>query len=542
MHDISPVKPSFYDGANQPETARLRLMADNVADKISLGAMSGFGNGDVVVDYGSGDSPFLGQKLKERGLNYVPIDRNPASVATMKQHGFSNAVHQLAEKPMPIDKGSIDVAHARFLFGWLNPDEQKDALYGMFEAVGSGRVIIIDYDWSSSEGPEELNHAIAVATQTLREFGFNPNFGEELHVVTGELAEEYIHLHAIEATVHAVEIFDSYEGPISEASTMVKQTAGSLIDKLDSYGMWDKVEEMQKALLELEHYIKSNPDTPVKLPKIYLQKIDLDTPRSDDIESLPEKECPEYVGRFTTTDYHRVLEWTKGNIAVIAKSKPLIDFLRRLQADAYVKAGLVDRDSLANGLLPDSVDPPDQVERSVYYTVGGVSEDRFTPLGFIRFIVPDSNVGVRSLPSYQHLTDLEKGKIGDRVIELSALAKDELNGSIEEVIGAIMTMASDVVDSNVWRYVIMSLETSNVRLFKALFGDGMRLSGDAYQLEMEGVNESKSYQMVIVDAQDFFPKLTEHLIARSSTAEHKGREVSPMIKKMLAISDNQQDQ
>ena len=86
--------------------------------------------GVVVVDVGAGESTSLGVTLTVRNpsLTYVPVDIRSDAVDTQRRCGFDGRVGSATD--LPLGDGTVDVVHARFVFGWLDPAGRRPCRRG----------------------------------------------------------------------------------------------------------------------------------------------------------------------------------------------------------------------------------------------------------------------------------------------------------------------------------------------------------------------------------------------------------------------------
>jgi hypothetical protein len=155
------------------------------ADLLSLAALGAVVDRPrvVVADVGAGESTSLGAALTVRNpsLTYIPVDIRSHDVDAHRSWGFDGLVGSATD--LPLAEGTVDVIHARFLLGWLDPVGRRWAVEEMCRmSKGAARAVLIDYDWASAAGPDVLVLWKDKLLELLAGFGFDPYYGQQLNV------------------------------------------------------------------------------------------------------------------------------------------------------------------------------------------------------------------------------------------------------------------------------------------------------------------------------------------------------------------------
>lgn len=527
----------FYAGeGNRPEAERLAMMAE-YADGVSvasiveaIGTMKKRG-GAVVLDVGAGDSVSLGKNLKTLGYAYLPVDVREEAVAAQVAAGF-DAEKAQADK-LPFESASVDIVHARFTLGWLSEEDRNGFLR---EVLRVGKVtsagVFIDYDWSVVDGPELFMEGIAQVRKLLADFGFNPDYGKVLHDdIKSSFADIVKNGRAFSKKDPLMQTtesrYASYAGSITGAMPIIRQTVEAIKTKLQEYGMVDDVAKLDDVMAGLESFAKSNPDEEVRLSDIVA--VNVIVQNNMQIQSdTPEKRSSAYIG---TQEYRRGIDYKALPFGAVlanvveAKSTSFIQEVRRLQAAAYVQDRIVSNEAVdaATGGLTEMIDPGELIARSRYFASLLVGNDIG---GCVRAIYPDGERGVRSLPTIDRImrhspetaAELSEHPVMDptkKVIEVSALAKNMLRGSLNDVVDAVLAMA-ETVRREGCDYAVMGLQESKVRLIEGVFGKDaiQRISGaDAvHPVDLPGVKDNVKFVPLVVDARLFIDMVNIHAL------------------------------
>jgi SAM-dependent methyltransferase len=276
MSPICAGSGGFYDGAlsSSAEAARLRSMA-GAADGVSLAALGAVVDrpGAVMADVGAGESTSLGAALtrRNRSLTYVPIDVRSPAVDAHRRWGFDGRVGSATDLPLAGD--TVDIVHARFVFGWLDAAERRRAVEEVLRVSRSAaRMVLIDYDWSSAAGPEVVALWRDKLIELLSGFGFDPYYGQRL------AADVARHLEAagVEAADYsAKEVRATTTEPIGQALGMIGAVMASVRGRLSAVGLDDHADELAALHAAVADHGRRRPSTPITLPTMVATTVDL---------------------------------------------------------------------------------------------------------------------------------------------------------------------------------------------------------------------------------------------------------------------------
>lgn len=515
---------NFYHEGSDAEAERLRMMA-RIADGVSINTIRQLrpmldSSAPVVVDIGAGDSLSLGSSLREAGYTYIPVDTRNEVVEAHRSAGF-DAVQAMATK-LPMKNNTVDALHSRFTWGWLGSEERSMALAEMLR-VGRDKMAltVIDYDWSTVRGPKIFVDIVEKVKDIMRETGFDPDYGakaaDDINAKLGQLV----------SGEHSVseKRTETYIGTIDKAYDIINQTARAIIDQLNLIDMRDKAAELSSDLAVLQAYIAQHPDEKATLPDIVATSVAIDEKSSkytnvmatylssyDGLEATVEKPEPFIEGRDFVQALPDVEALSKVAVAV---SPSMIHAARVIQTVAYIKDGIVGFSAVGrDGALSEEIDPQELVNRSIYFT--SMRPDGKIG-GMIRIIRPDSQVGIRSLPTidrlYRHspkawqwLLDSPVMERPEEVMEVSGLAKNMLGGSFQDTVLAMLVM-SEFAIQNGYRYGIMGLQKSKLGAIEGVFGTQaiQHIQGEdaEHPVDLPGVSESIRFAPLYVDGYQF---------------------------------------
>lgn len=522
----------FYNVSTVSEAQRLRLMA-LFADHVSVAAVhSALGEnieGKIILDEGCGDSTTLGEQLTAIGATYVPTDMREASVTAQRERGFNG--HQSLVTALEVDTGSVDMPHARFTFGWLTSGQKDTALLEMLRVSrpDEAALTVIDYDWASITGPTPFLDVVEETKARMRSVGFEPDYGStvvedvqsRLEAIADKPGEISVQEHRV----------PTYVGPIDGALPILASTAESIASQLEGVGMVDAAANMRGLLDTLRQYVAQHPDEKVKLPDI-VAAIAVIHNKSDVFgDALADhttvynflRQCKQVLRAeafIEGKDYEAVNSSVPGLKEVVLASHPsLVLAARRIQFDAYLKDGIVTNEAKGpDGALNTEIDPVELVQRSKYVVSLGETNVRSA----VRAIYPSPEVtdpreALLTLPTPRRLQehapntfaalsqhDLMSGK--KKVIEVSALAKDMLNGEFVDVVNAVVGLA-DMLQKEGVDYAVMGLQESHLDLIQGVFGRKAirNIDGDdaVHPVQLPGVAEAKKFVPLVVDVQKF---------------------------------------
>lgn len=513
----------FYEAGGEEESARLELMA-TLANPISQRAIErlatalAYEQGATVVDLGCGASTVLGQSLERNGFRYTPVDDNREFVSNHLKAGFSAIKSPVTNTG--IEAGTFDIAHARFVLSWLGKEEER--ALALAETLKIGRepmgLAVIDYDWSVVDGPEEFKEAVNYTLGIMKGFGFDPGYGSRLQTdIPAQLTKNFLLPEG--AVRFHTERHSVLPTTMREAMPFVEATARAVLDKID--GLLElEAGTLRDHLVTVRQYAEANPDSEVVLPDIvtlqavFQEKLAQKGERQEIISAY--KNMGGFAvesSHFTEpTDYEVAVPGIDAlNRIVIARSPELIELARKAQAFKYLMKSVVrpdaielDPHSAAYGLLKSHIDPPEQVERSVYM----VARHNGNRSG-MRAIEPNEQ-GHLSIPTIQRMMDeapeayheLYRDYIAptDRVVEFSGVYGD----SIQDVMDCIIAHANFAYEQG-YDKAVMGLVEDQVGLFEWLLGpevlQKLKSSDARHHIELTGVNSEKSFVTFVVDIQ-----------------------------------------
>jgi len=397
------------------------------ADLLSLTAIGRVVDGtDVVVaDLGAGDSTSLGSALTVRNpsLRYLPVDIRPDAIACHRAEGFDGTVAPVTD--LPFGEGTVDVVHARFLFGWLDDVGVDRALDEIVRVTRKrARLVVIDYDWSTAEGA-----ALVVAWKDdlldlLTTFGFDPDYGQKHRVALTR------HLSAAGIAVEDYAISQlrrSRTVTLRGALPTLQALFEPVVRHVRALGLHDRADRLGANYAAVTELAERQPEQSVTFPAMVATVVDV-TRRSSG------------AGRHASGGRRaeRCADLMRGlvpagppGLGVFRLDRAeLVDQARRLQAAVYLRHRYHTRDSIdANGLLIDEIDPPDVVARSTYLGIF----DRDGEVGACVRMIGTRDNEITTLPTMAKMSDQAQadghGSIavpfreGSVVFEVSGLSK-----------------------------------------------------------------------------------------------------------------------
>lgn len=513
--DVALGAAQFYDDeGNIAEAERLRLMAA-AADMLTLSYFK-VEPGSTVVDLGAGDSPSLGKSIRGLGGSYVALDQRADAVRSLRDSGFDARQASVVDTGLPND--FTDVAHARFVFGWLKDEQRSAAVEESWRIIRSGgRVVISDYDWGAIRGPRELLDAVELATEVLEVFGFDPYYGDKVAADIGHKAESISSRADSKVEIHPVDRRPIFKGSLRDSVVIFEQTASSMLHQLEHQGMYERANDLVASLDRLRDYAANNPDEEVQLADVVTQVFDI-TKTSGEVTSV---ETTGSLADYIELGQDDFVESSAVPGVVRAESPEFVQFVRRLQALSYVHDGIATRSQLVNGVLPLSVESEEQIARSKYF----VSMDPETrqPLGCVRYIAPDPSVGLKSLPTLSRF-GIDDDPRFDGAIEISAFTKELKRGRYIDPILATLGMSFDVMENTDYDKAVMCIRTSLVPFIYHIFGEqNFEDISSGRAVEIPGVDSSVGFSGLMVRAESFLPGVLEHVNDRIDIAKQAGK-------------------
>lgn len=533
---LSDMPVGFYEYAGGEaydlEARRLRTMAV-VADGVSLDTIDNLyeevsGRKPFVVDIGAGDSTSLARSLIDLGINVLSVDSRLDAIATHHQANLP-AVHSLAGE-LPMERGTVDVAHARALWSWL---ESGNRLQSLAEMLRVGRedmaITVIDFDWSCCNGPELFMQMVESIKGVMRDTGFDPDYGRDLvadfddklsRLVEGE--------HSLAVTRTPV-----YDGDISGALEMINQTTRAYADRLRGLGITDRADELMANLDILLEYAARNPQAQVYLPEIVSVGVMLKDKNSrlsqamqlylDAIDESPNSRF-DYTKLEEGIDFERaLLDVASAHRIVIAQSEDMRYEARRIKALAYYKKGIVTLDAVDDsGMLVTGNEPIELVERTTY--IEAIEDETNWIYGGVGMLKPDPEIGIDSLPeiarmrlysplTFASIASLPFMKEPGKVVEVTGFAKNMLGGRLEDIAPTMIVLA-ELARRQGFDYGVMGLRENLVGMIEGLFGTKAirRIEGEdaVHQVKLPGVKNKARFVPMYVDGRTFIKEVSIH--------------------------------
>ncbi len=510
----------FYASQSKAETLRLDLMAQPTGI-ISLQAL-GNTQDATIVDFGAGNSSWLGQQIEEGGARYIGLDTRPDAVESLATAGLESHILESDGRANNLPPHCADKIHARFVLSWLDPGARKEALEEMFRLVkADGQLVIIDYNWDAIQGPPELMTAVKTTIGIMQDFGFDPQYGTKLDTdiprtiknITGELGGD--------VSYHSPHAEPPFEGTLRDALDIIRQTAESVKSGLMRAEKYADIARVETALAGLETYAAGHPDAPVRLADMVVQTIDVTMLPDERQVMAPPKIVPFGEGDYTVLGQ---LPRHRGEI-VSAESDSAIANLRELQGYAYTKSGLVDKpERQGKWALSEEIDPPGQVDRSRYFTA---IDQNGRPHSCIRYITSDPSGGARSLRAFDSLDEVTQ--IGllqqyedEDIIEISAFAKDYQAGNLLDVAVAVIGAALEAKQRG-YKCALMELRKAQQANIEHVFGtDNFTVLCDSVTIAQDGVNGDEEYVILRADPDTFLPTMLENVEAKLAANPRPG--------------------
>jgi SAM-dependent methyltransferase len=464
----------FYDvnGSSAAEAARLRTMAA-LADVTSLRALEPLVDRAnlVVADVGAGESTSLGSALRARNpsVAYIPVDLRGAAVRAHRLHGFDGRVGSATD--LPIDTGTVDAVHLRFVFAWLDAAARSRAVEEILRVTrGRSLAVIIDYDWGSATGPNALVAWRDKLLGLLTAFGFDPYYGRLLaaefraHLTDAGLDSAHYVLHESHSTLSA---------RLEDALPAIDQTVQPVVEQLAAIGLNDDADDLANLHAAVVDHAHRHPDAPVTFPTIRATAIDFTRP--DAVAAASTAIEQRRATRRRTHSTHPLPPAGPAQLGVYRlETLDLIDQARRLHAAEYLKHGHLTTDAIdGDGFVVANIDPPDVLARSRYL---GVLDHDGLVTACLRIIRP-AGADMTSLPILQKLIAARGPdvltalpfQLGSALYEVSGLAKS--SGSrdhtaITRLLLAGVCEARRLGDD----YAVMGIVDRTAKILTALYG------------------------------------------------------------------------
>jgi len=533
----------FYSRDSNNEAERLSTMAE-YADPISINSLKNYlKTGSVIVDIGAGDSISLGDSFRNMGYKYIAVDQRTGAVEKHREAGFEAIQSSALDIDMP-EKIS-DAVHSRFTLSWLSSEQRLMALNEMARiSKNGGKIVIIDYDWSSIEGPDALKQASSVAMDILENAGFDPNYGKKIAKDIMLKSDFILENSKKQISVVKDDVIPVYEGTLEECLPIFEQTATSILDYLCELGDLDSQNKLKKSLNDLKSYSRIHPNEFAKLANVNSVVFEFkDIYSSDDLTLISTRQDDNVEKRGDSTeyiegvDYYKLFPESNENMKNTVKvcSDKMINAVRRMQGESYVHHGLVLKGALnSDGTLSETIDPIDQVRRSEY--VATIDQEDSSILSCIRLINTGGEKNLSVLPTVQQIgaDHLEAYNISDenseKVMEVSALSSDIKKGSTASVIKTIIGL---MVYSKEQGYegAIMELRKDKIGVFQSLFGKSNLIAIkdenlENFPIKIDGVSQSTKYSCLVANPQTFCHAAREYAFEKLKDANADGRKKS----------------
>lgn len=187
----------MYSSDRYPESEMDRLKRFGYPNERTMKVLDGIALEDTsFLDVGSGPNPALGDYIRRRGADYVPLDLNREALLQVIK-GSDNMPGGILPiqgnvLQLPFKDASIDTVFQRFVLMHMPPPRQKIALEEL-QRVAKKRVISAEYDWStfdSTEHKEPLEEFKTLAYDLIKRVGGDPTAAEQLPSLAEKIAPE----------------------------------------------------------------------------------------------------------------------------------------------------------------------------------------------------------------------------------------------------------------------------------------------------------------------------------------------------------------
>lgn len=534
----------FYTSSRKGITAegrRLESMADMYGG-LSEGLIGPVAD-RVVLDAGAGNSSSLGVSIKRALGEYLALDIRPDAVEGLKRAGLNARVASVTETGL--DPSSVDVVHSRLTWGWLSTVKERQAAFleavrvlrGESHAGSESRMVIMDANWEVASGPREFRDAVRATSACMADMGFDPFYGHKAGRELREWSELCSRKDGLSISVVGPGKTPIFSGRIADIMPHIKEVGDSVIGGLEDLGQEDHAAKLRQLYAELSMYAEENPDAEVEaidmFAHVLVVKKDENYRRSE--QSIPERQVNNdcYI---EGSDFFLANPDNPGlEDVVVAKSPEMILAARRIQANAYVRKGLVEAGALQNGVLPNEIDPESQVKRSKYFLT---LDDQKRICGMVRCIEPDSRRSVESLPGA-----ISMGFDGDpaETVVISAFARNfDVKSSFADPVMASIGLV-DYVRVQRYKQAIMELESGQQTLINAVFGEDSLSNKGSGKIQGSGVKQDKSYVYLLGEVAEFPNSVWNHVDGIIEDAVKKGTKLNPLFKKMNVALESMLD-
>jgi hypothetical protein len=495
MTHIEITAPQFYipNEVHAAEARRLELMAA-LADRSSMAALSDVMSvpGAVCIDVGAGDSTSLGRGIVEANpsAHYLPVDMREDAVMRHTAAGFAARMGSATE--LPFDDGAANATHARFTYAWLGEEGRGQALDEMLRVgTANSRTVLIDYDWTVTDGPAPYRDLVNHLTDLMRGFGFDPNYGAKSTVETTRNMALRGYTPSNSTITEARQPISS---EIAASIPTIEATVLPIIEKLRSAGATEQATYIEELLGAVYTHAELHPDEAVRLPDIVSVIVDRNQQTSRGHEVVSLKQARVVAEVVTSSEVAQAIG--PESLAAYRLPQSKIIEARRIHAEAYKSHRYVTPDGInsQDGTLVEALDPQELIARSVY--IGSINDEGRVD-GTIRLLEPE-NGDIMSLPTMQKLVEtlgIDHPAIQElpfidgasRVFEGSALGR---SSECKDPFILAKLLISVIVEARArdYDYAIVGLVSGTSRLLTTVYGEEMfhRIDGHEAEFIMKG--------------------------------------------------------
>lgn len=286
------------------------------------------------------------------------------------------------------------------------------------------RLVVIDYDWSTADGPPPLVAWKSDLLDLLTTFGFDPDYGQRLTVELGR------HLSAAGLSTRASAVTE-LRAPGSTTLRAALPTLDALVEPVISHlravGLPDRANRLRRHSAVVAELAEQHPELSVAYPALVATVVDMTRQRTQTAETPLGRRRPERHAKITRD---LAPAGPPGLEVFRLESTQLVDQARRLQAAEYARHRYHTVSSTdADGYLIADIDPPEVVVRSSYLgmltadgEVGACIRMIGAAEGDLRTLPTLAKISKHARPDEDPLATLPFPH-GSVVFEVSALAK-----------------------------------------------------------------------------------------------------------------------
>lgn len=522
----------FYSRHNEAsiesEAERLQSAAVKLANPISLEALAtSLRPGNTILDIGAGADSNLGKTVEGYGCRYIAVEPNGEFVSVLQEAGIDALPGDAAN--LPVVSNSIDAAHMRFVFGWLNERQRMAALGQAVRVLKPGErkdIVVIDYDWLAADGPVEYLNAVAIACDSLKSFGFNYEYGAHSTADIQRLANQGalgdgVSYEVLTPVVHEV------ERTLADGLPMIEEAVSSLKEGLSALGDTAGLRSIDEAI---EKVRKLDRSVQIRLPSVVSQVVTIMKH-----EASRERTGSRLVamgGGSKENNYEVDHEPTyiQGVIKVAADSE-LDTYIRRVQAAEYLKEGLLTSEAMIDdrGMLCEDSYPEAFIEQSLSFAA--LSADKNKVAAAVRLIETkkgtDPQEGLWSLPTAEHLgldigdrTIFPVGAAASGVVEVSAFIRNSREGGRLVDMARVVLGAAAEAKARGHHTGLMTTHKTSWKFLKGMFGeDNFRILEDEHKSNTPGASENVDFICLSVDVQTFLDGVFQYVATKKESSK-----------------------